>query len=425
MIEETKLAETIQKINDQKTNFEEKVNNTIDKYITKLIKLTDYVNDNLEDGDCEKVNENFLTRAQEKANLYIQKIIKFIDDIKEWVEKQIAYITAWALDRIAEVQYAFDVAQRNFKISVTVKGLMLLGAPKEDAIEAAKQANPEIEKPKSILDALKKSYEEEEKEISKEKSNISEPFEAPTLDSFGSSDDNFGITEFGVIDNTTTSDYIIQSGYSSTEEYSEDMAKKEEELKKAAEEARKIQEERAKKEAEYEAQVQAARQAGRAASDKAVTYVKQGIQKGSKRNANTIDEIYVHCAATPEGKYFDVSDITQWHIKRGFSTIGYHYVVLLDGTVQKGRDEMFSGAHCLDRNYRSIGVCYVGGCKNNKDLTPKDTRTPAQKSALISLLRDLKARYPKAKIMGHKDCPSPKVYKACPSFDAKKEYANI
>ena len=125
MIDATKLAETIQKINDQKTNFEEKVNGTIDKYITKLTQLTDYVNDNLEDGDCEKINENFLTRAQEKANLYIQKIIKFIDDIKEWVEKQIAYITAWALDRVAEVQYAFDVAQRNFNISVATKGLML------------------------------------------------------------------------------------------------------------------------------------------------------------------------------------------------------------------------------------------------------------------------------------------------------------
>lgn len=424
MMDATKLAETIQKINDQKTNFEEKVNGTIDKYITKLTQLTDYVNDNLEDGDCEKINENFLTRAQEKANLYIQKIIKFIDDIKEWVEKQIAYITAWALDRVAEVQYAFDVAQRNFNISVATKGLVLLGTPKENAIDTAKGMFPEIERPKPLLDALKKSYEEEEKEISKEKSNISGSFEAPTLDSFEGNGDNFGIIETETIDDITSSDYIIQSGYSSAEEYGEDMAKKEEELKKAAEEARKIQEERAKKEAEYEAQVQAARQAGQAAGDKAVTYVKQGVQKGSKRNTNTIDEIYVHCAATPEGKHFDVNDITQWHIKRGFSTIGYHYVVLLDGTVQKGRDEMFSGAHCLDRNYRSIGVCYVGGVASNGS-TPKDTRTPAQKSALVSLLKDLKAKYPKAKIMGHKDCPSPKVHKACPSFDAKKEYANI
>jgi N-acetylmuramoyl-L-alanine amidase len=51
----------------------------------------------------------------------------------------------------------------------------------------------------------------------------------------------------------------------------------------------------------------------------------------------------------------------------------------------------------------------------------KDTRTPAQKEALLRLLKELRAEYPAAKIYGHCDFAN----KACPCFDAKKEYANI
>ena len=52
---------------------------------------------------------------------------------------------------------------------------------------------------------------------------------------------------------------------------------------------------------------------------------------------------------------------------------------------------------------------------------PKDTRTPAQKESLLALLRQLRAQFPKAVIHGHRDYAA----KACPSFDATKEYANI
>ena len=46
-----------------------------------------------------------------------------------------------------------------------------------------------------------------------------------------------------------------------------------------------------------------------------------------------IDEIIIHCAATPEGKHFTVADIDAWHKKRGFKCIGYHFVIYLDGSV--------------------------------------------------------------------------------------------
>ena len=94
-----------------------------------------------------------------------------------------------------------------------------------------------------------------------------------------------------------------------------------------------------------------------------------------------INKIIVHCTATKEGKAFNVADITRWHKQRGFVTIGYHWVVLLDGTIQQGRAEMTMGAHCKGHNANSIGICYIGGLDKNGN--PKDTRTPEQKKALL------------------------------------------
>lgn len=137
-------------------------------------------------------------------------------------------------------------------------------------------------------------------------------------------------------------------------------------------------------------------------------------------NQRNITEIIVHCTATPEGKDYSIQSIRECHLSRGFSDIGYHYVISRDGTVMKGRDEGKIGAHCSGHNSCSIGVCYVGGLmKDGK--TPKDTRTEAQKESLLKLLSELKKKYPKAKIYGHRDFAN----KACPCFDATNEYKNI
>ena len=133
-----------------------------------------------------------------------------------------------------------------------------------------------------------------------------------------------------------------------------------------------------------------------------------------------INKIIVHCSATPEGRVVTAKDIDDWHKQRGFTKIGYHYVIYLDGTVHMGRKEEEIGAHCLGYNANSIGVCYIGGlAKDGK--TPKDTRTEAQKGALLALLKKLKARYPKAGIHGHCNFAN----KACPCFDAKTEYKSL
>jgi N-acetylmuramoyl-L-alanine amidase len=133
-----------------------------------------------------------------------------------------------------------------------------------------------------------------------------------------------------------------------------------------------------------------------------------------------INEIIVHCAATREGRDFTVEDITRWHKARGFATIGYHYVIYRDGSIHEGRPLEQIGAHCVGHNKHSIGICYIGGCASDGK-TPKDTRTPEQKEALLALLRHLKARFPNATIHGHRDFAA----KACPSFDAFREYRQL
>ena len=145
------------------------------------------------------------------------------------------------------------------------------------------------------------------------------------------------------------------------------------------------------------------------------------------KSKRVINEIIVHCTASREGQPMTVDAIRRMHIKdRGWSDIGYHYVVYIDGSIHEGRPVNISGAHCKYHNTHSIGVVYVGGLANLPNvpyakLPPKDTRTPAQKAGLLKLLKQLKQLYPKATIHGHCEYAN----KACPCFDAKNEYKNL
>ena len=132
-----------------------------------------------------------------------------------------------------------------------------------------------------------------------------------------------------------------------------------------------------------------------------------------------ITELIIHCTATFADQLVTVADITRWHKQRGWNTIGYHYLIDQAGNIFTGRPENQSGAHCLNHNAHSIGIAYCGGLDSNGN--PSDTRTPAQKAALIRLLTELKHRYPTATIHSHRDF-APKV---CPCFDATTEYAHL
>lgn len=158
------------------------------------------------------------------------------------------------------------------------------------------------------------------------------------------------------------------------------------------------------------------------------------IPQRLKKSERKITEIIVHCSATPEGKDYTVDDIRRWHKQRGYSDVGYHYIVYRNGQLVQGRDINVIGAHAAGHNAHSIGICYIGGMSAD-NTRPEDTRTLRQKGRLLSLLVDLRKLYPNARIIGHRDLSEDKNgdgiiepsewMKACPSFDAKSEYHRI
>jgi N-acetylmuramoyl-L-alanine amidase len=132
-----------------------------------------------------------------------------------------------------------------------------------------------------------------------------------------------------------------------------------------------------------------------------------------------IKNIVVHSSATPKDRDHTEEDIERWHKRKGWKDTGYHFIVLLDGIVESGRPITERGAHTRGHNHNTIGVCYIGG--TDQSGKAMDTRTPAQKEKMRQLLSELLAVYPGANIVGHRDLAAT----ACPSFDAKSEYANL
>lgn len=137
-------------------------------------------------------------------------------------------------------------------------------------------------------------------------------------------------------------------------------------------------------------------------------------------NKNKVDKFIIHCTDT-KSDGCDIDDIRLWHTTpdRNWNDIGYHYIIDKDGNILKGRSERFVGSHCKGYNSESIGICYIGGKRD--DGINDDTRTDAQKASIINLLKELHKRYPKAKVYGHRNFSS----KLCPCFDAETVYNDI
>lgn len=142
----------------------------------------------------------------------------------------------------------------------------------------------------------------------------------------------------------------------------------------------------------------------------------------------TIDKIVVHCSAGSQKN--TAADIVAFHTSpkpkgNGWTTPGYHYFIEADGKIVNIVPEYRISNGVKGHNAHAINVCYAGGVdlskKVNGQYLPLDNRTDAQKAALRSLLIRLRAKYPKARIYGHRDFAP----KSCPSFDAKVEYADL
>ena len=131
-----------------------------------------------------------------------------------------------------------------------------------------------------------------------------------------------------------------------------------------------------------------------------------------------IKRIILHCSATEAGKDFDVDDVRKWHKQRGWSDVGYHFVITLDGKVQMGRSWEMIGSHTQGHNSDSLGVCYIGGVKNGK---AEDTVTPEQDKSIRNLIAALRTIFGPLSLHGHNEFAN----KACPSFKVKEKYPEL
>lgn len=130
-----------------------------------------------------------------------------------------------------------------------------------------------------------------------------------------------------------------------------------------------------------------------------------------------INTIYVHCAATRPSMDVGVDEIRKWHKARGFSDIGYHYVIRRNGRREAGRPLDKVGAHVQGHNTGSVGVCLVGGVNQDDFTKAEDNFTKHQWIELKILLKELTGNIKSIKkIKGHRDVDPGK---ACPSFDVK------
>jgi len=134
-----------------------------------------------------------------------------------------------------------------------------------------------------------------------------------------------------------------------------------------------------------------------------------------------INRIIIHCSATPEGRDIDAATIKDWHVNgNGWSDIGYHYVIKLNGEIESGRPLDVTGAHVKGHNKDSIGICYIGGA--DEDMNPKDTMLDCQEEAMRELIFSLRMVWDKELTLhGHNEYAS----KACPSFKVSQKFEDI
>jgi len=132
------------------------------------------------------------------------------------------------------------------------------------------------------------------------------------------------------------------------------------------------------------------------------------------------DTVVIHCSASPPHRDVDAAEITRWHRARGFRTIGYHYVIKRDGTLETGRPISQQGAHARGHNHYTIGICLVGGV--DKQGKAEDNFTDAQRHTLYRTVTSVVYDYKITSVIGHHDIPG--VNKACPSFNVTEWLSN-
>ena len=132
----------------------------------------------------------------------------------------------------------------------------------------------------------------------------------------------------------------------------------------------------------------------------------------AKQHLDTIDTLVIHCLDTYANMDTDAATVDMWHKARGFDSIGYHYLIRRNGTVERGREDGTVGAHAKGHNTGSLGIALAGG--KSDDNEPSCNFTAAQWKSLAELCINLKWKY-NCKIIGHNEISD----KTCPNFDVQ------
>ncbi len=94
-----------------------------------------------------------------------------------------------------------------------------------------------------------------------------------------------------------------------------------------------------------------------------------------------------------------VESIHAQHLSQGWWGIGYHYYVMKNGLVWRGRPEEYVGSHAGAKNgynTHSIGICFEGNFET-------ETMSKSQLNAGRELIADIKKRYAIKEILQHSD----------------------
>lgn len=114
--------------------------------------------------------------------------------------------------------------------------------------------------------------------------------------------------------------------------------------------------------------------------------------------------ITVHCSATPPSMInIGVVVLRDMHTKKGWSDVGYHWIIKRNGEIQPGRPMSRNGAGVKGHNKSNVHICLIGGVDENGQAA--DNYTPKQYGSLRYLMTDLSSTFgiKQKNIKGHRD----------------------
>lgn len=127
----------------------------------------------------------------------------------------------------------------------------------------------------------------------------------------------------------------------------------------------------------------------------------------------TIDTLVVHHSASRNT--VRPATIKRWHIDKGWSDVGYHWLIDASGTLYAGRPFWKQGAHAKGRNRNSLGVCVIGD--QTRPASLEHRWTVAQHATLSRLISAVRLIFGEVEVVGHRDAGSTAT--ECPGVDVQ------